>query len=122
MDKDKKAHIELGKEGEERAASFLVKNGMQILYRNWRYSHYELDIVAQRGNIIHFVEVKTRTSSRYGQPEDQVNKKKFKFLKACGEAFLWQHPHIHQVQFDIISVTISNGGADEIVFIEDVYF
>jgi putative endonuclease len=122
MIKDKKAHTELGKEGEEQAAQFLVQKGYTILYRNWRYSRYELDIIAQLQDTVHFVEVKTRTSTRYGQPEDQVNRKKFRFLKECGEAFLFQHPQFRFIQFDIVSVTIVADQPPLIILIEDIYF
>ena len=76
-------HNETGKEGEELAAQWLSQNGFEILHRNWRYSRYEIDIIASIAETIHFVEVKTRKSLSYGLPEDQVSKSKLKqFIKA----------------------------------------
>ena len=72
------SHIDFGKLGEQLAEDFLISKGYTILCRNWRHSHYEIDIVALKENIPHFVEVKTRSSNHFGQPEESVNKKKIR--------------------------------------------
>ena len=56
-------HLEVGKEGEELAANWLQQNGYEILHRNWRHSHYEIDIIASKENILHIIEVKLRRFS-----------------------------------------------------------
>ena len=62
------AHNQVGKTGENLAANFLEKQGYEILHKNWRYSYYEIDIVAKKGKKLHFVEVKTLTTSKNGYP------------------------------------------------------
>ena len=57
------SHNELGKDGEEMAARWLENKGYEILHRNWRHSHYEIDIVAAKASFLHFVEVKARNFS-----------------------------------------------------------
>ena len=55
-------HNKLGAKGEELAADYLQKLGYNILHKNWRHSHYEIDIIAEKGNKLHFIEVKIRSS------------------------------------------------------------
>ena len=70
------AHLDIGKAGERLAEAYLVKNGYTILHRNWRCDHEEVDLIATRENMIHFVEVKYRSSNYMGHPEEAVNRKK----------------------------------------------
>ena len=67
-------HNDTGKWGEELAADFLRKNGYQIMERNWRFGHRDLDIIARspEGNEVVFVEVKTRSGDIITKPEDAV--------------------------------------------------
>lgn len=73
-------HNELGKLGEELAADFLVKKGYKIRAKNWRYLKAEVDIIAEKENTIVAVEVKTRTSDYFGDPQDFITKKKNKII------------------------------------------
>ena len=73
-------HNELGQKGEKIAADFLEKAGYEILERNWVFQKAELDIVAQKENILAIVEVKTRTSADFGLPQDFVKPKKIQLL------------------------------------------
>jgi putative endonuclease len=114
-------HNELGKEGEELAAKWLSAHGYTILHRNWRYSRLEIDIVATRGKFLHFIEVKTRYYTPFGQPEDSVTKKKFKKLQRAADEFLFQHPGHLWIQYDIVSVTMYGKGKAECFLIEDVF-
>ena len=57
-----------GNKGEEMAAAYLIKNGYNIVERNWRFKHWEVDIIASKGNCLHFFEIKTRSSDMYGHP------------------------------------------------------
>lgn len=70
------AKDDLGRAGERRAARYLEEHGYEILDRNWRGSAGEIDIVARRGRGISVVEVKTRTSSRYGHPFEALDDRK----------------------------------------------
>ena len=114
-------HNEIGKEGEALAAAYLVKNGYTVLHCNWRHSHYEIDIIAIRNTILHFIEVKRRTSNRYGFPEASVTKKKFQSLLEAADEFLFLHPQYRHVQYDILSITTTKNAATEFFLIEDVY-
>jgi putative endonuclease len=116
------SHNELGKEGEEMAARWLKENGFELLHRNWRHSHYELDIVATKGKFLHFVEVKARKASPFGgHPEDSVTKKKFKHLQKAADEYLFLHPGHKWISYDILSITLHNDKEAEYFFIEDVF-
>jgi putative endonuclease len=114
-------HNELGKLGEELAQEYLLKNGYTILYRNWRHSRYEIDVVALKNNLPHFVEVKTRSSNEFGDPEDSVSKKKIRFLLQAADAFLYKHPTYTDFRVDILSINIQEKEKPQFFFIEDVY-
>ena len=114
-------HQTLGKKGEEDAAAYLVQKGFEILHRNWRYAHYEIDIIAQKSNVLHFVEVKLRTSAKFGLPEDAVDKKKFSHLLNAADEFLHRHPQYRHVQYDVVAITLYPNKPAEYFFIEDVY-
>lgn len=114
-------HIDFGKLGEQLAEEFLVKSGYTILHRNWRYSRYEIDIVALKNGLPHFVEVKTRSSNQFGEPEESVSKKKIRFLLQAADEFLFRNPQYTNFQIDILSITIHPQQEPEYFFIEDVY-
>ncbi|MEO6611739.1 MAG: YraN family protein [Chitinophagaceae bacterium] len=115
------SHIELGKKGEELAVSWLEQNGYELLHRNWRYSYYEIDIVARKGIFLHFVEVKTRNPSPVGYPEDAVTKKKFKRLQRAADQYLFLNPGHAWIQYNILSIILHGEKEPEYFFIEDVY-
>jgi putative endonuclease len=115
------SHIDLGKLGEQLAEDYLLKKGYTILHRNWRHSYHEIDIVALKNNVPHFVEVKTRSSKEFGEPEESVNKKKIRFLLQAADEFLYRHPEYTNFQIDILSINVHGNGEPEYFFIEDVY-
>jgi putative endonuclease len=114
-------HITLGKQGEELAKVWLQKNNYILLHVNWRYSHYEIDIIAEKNNILHFIEVKARRSTRFGNPEESVTKKKIQNLMNAAEEFLYQFPEWKRVQYDVLSILIKKNNEHEYFWIEDVY-
>lgn len=63
---------EIGNLGENLAIRYILENGFQLLYQNWRYKYWEVDIIALKNNTIHFIEVKTRQQSPFGFPEDSI--------------------------------------------------
>ena len=73
-------HTDTGKVGEELAVNYFSQNGYVILHKNWRHSHWEVDIIATKDNLLHFIEVKTRTTKKFGLPEESVTKKKIQNL------------------------------------------
>lgn len=115
------SHIDFGKQGEQLAENFLLKKGFIILHRNWRHSRYEIDIVALKNNVPHFIEVKTRSSKQFGEPEESVTKKKIRFLLQAAGEFLYQHPQYKNFQIDILSINMHSEAGAAYFFIEDVY-
>jgi putative endonuclease len=115
------SHNELGKEGEELAAQWLITKGYTILHRNWRHSYHEIDIIATSGKFLHFIEVKARKSSTIGHPEDSVTKKKFKSLQKAANEYLFLNPGNKWIQYDILSITFQKNGEAEYFLIEDVF-
>src|SRR5688572_15259214 len=99
-------HIKLGTEGENLAVNWLKNKGYEILHRNWRYSYYEIDIIATKNNILRIIEVKARNASPFGYPEDSVTKRKFKNLQRAADQFLFLNPGHRWIQYDILAVTI----------------
>ena len=114
-------HHDTGKKGEELATHYLQQQGFTILLTNWRYRRYEMDIIAEKSNVLHFIEVKTRRSSAFGFPEERVNKKKIRTMLMTGAAFQYRNPQWDQVQYDILSITLMKGQPPEFFLIEDVY-
>jgi putative endonuclease len=114
-------HNKLGEEAEEMAINYLVKNGYEILYCNWRYSHYEIDIIAKKNDLLKFVEVKSLKSSAIRYPEQGVTKKKFKDLLKAADQFLFRHAEYRHVQFDVLSIVVSQHKPPEFFLIEDVF-
>jgi putative endonuclease len=114
-------HNEAGKEGEQMAENYLLKNGFEVLYRNWRYSHYEIDIVALKNNIPHFVEVKLRNSRNFGFPEESVTSKKIKSLLQAANEFMFRHAQYKDFRIDILSITLYPNIETEFFFIQDIY-
>jgi putative endonuclease len=114
-------HNETGKKGEVLAAAWLQQQGYTVLHSNWRHSHYEIDIVATRDDILHFVEVKTRQSLTYGLPEESVNRQKIKCMVKAGVAFQYEYPYWKRVQYNVLSIMMIDHQPPEYLFIEDVY-
>ena len=114
-------HNETGKKGEELAASWLEKKGYAILHRNWRHSRYEVDIIATRDNLLHFIEVKTRTNTRFGHPEESVSDKKIENLMEAAGEFMFINQKWQAIQYDILSITLDNNKNAIFFLIEDVY-
>lgn len=115
-------NIATGQQGEDIAAAFLTDKGYTIIERNWRFKHWEVDIIAFKNKKLHFVEVKTRNSMRYGKPEESITREKMSHLKNAAEEYQYRFPEWKYLQFDVIAITLVNGIAKEIYLIEDVYF
>ena len=114
-------HNHTGNEGEELGAEHLLGKGYNILEKNWRHSHWEVDIIASKNNTLHFIEIKTRKSKKFGQPEDKVGKKKMENLINAAEQYLYLYPQWNRIQFDILSISIITNNPIEYFLIEDVY-
>jgi putative endonuclease len=111
-----------GKKGEEMAAAYLIKNGYNIVERNWRFKHWEVDIIASKGNCMHFFEIKTRSSDMYGHPEESISKQKMMNLRNAAEEYQYVHPEWKYVQFNVLAIKMFFNQPVEIMLFEDVYF
>ena len=114
-------HNHTGILGEQMAAEYLLEKGFSILHQNWRHSHWEVDFIASLNNTLHFIEVKTRRTKKFGYPEEDVTKKKMENLINASEEYLYQYPEWKIIQFDVLSITILKNKPAEYFFIEDVY-
>ena len=101
-------HNELGQEGEQLAVDFLLKKGYTIRDTNWRYQKAEVDIIAQKGEILVVVEVKTRSTVDFGNPQDFVNPKKIKLLVSAIDEYVTSKGLDVEVRFDIIAIVKQN--------------
>ncbi|MBC7720611.1 MAG: YraN family protein [Pedobacter sp.] len=115
-------HKITGNKGEAIAADYLQEKGYTIIERNWRHKHLEVDIIASRRNKLHFVEVKTRTNTKFGLPEDSISQAKMNHLKKAAEEYLYLNNQWLKIQFDVIAITLKKEIAIEIFLIEDVFF
>ena len=98
------AHNELGEKGELLAIDYLIKNKYQILEVNYRFLKAEVDIIAQKENVLAVVEVKTRSSDYFGNPQDFVNPKKIKLLLSAIDNYVIERDLDVEVRFDIIAI------------------
>ena len=115
------SHNQLGKEAEQMAVNYLVEKGYEILHCNWRYSHYEIDIIARKNDLLRIIEVKSLKTSQLRYPEESVTKKKFKRLLKAADEFLFQNQEYRHVQFDILSIIINAENQPDFFLIEDVF-
>lgn len=114
-------HNDLGKLGEELAVEYLQKDNYFILQTNWVFQKAEIDILAQKGDILAVVEVKTRSSLDFGLPQDFVKPKKIQLLVKAVNEYIIQNDLDVEVRFDIISV-FKNNNAFEIEHLQDAFF
>jgi putative endonuclease len=98
------AHNELGEKGEQLAVDFLIKKGYKILERNYRYLKAEVDIIAIKNEVLAVVEVKTRSSDYFGNPQDFVNPKKIKLLLSAIDYYVVEKDLEVEVRFDIVAI------------------
>ena len=108
MEKYKKT---LGNFGEQYAVNFLKKNKYKILQTNYNIRGGEIDIIAQKGDYVVFVEVKTRTGSQWKSPEESIDARKRKLLFEAADAYLQNFPDSYTARFDVITVVAENGEA-----------
>lgn len=114
------AHNELGRWGEDLAATFLEEKGYAIVERDWKSGHHDLDIVAKDGSTLVIVEVKTRRNRLYGNPEEAIDYRKRRSLLSAINHYTKSHRIYSNVRFDIISIVGNMGEKSEIDHIIDV--
>jgi putative endonuclease len=114
-------HIALGLEGENIAVNHLVKNGYEILERNYRWKKGELDIICRHNGKLVIVEVKTRNSSALGQPYLAVSLAKQRQIIHIANQYIRERNITEEVRFDIFSI-ILNERAIKVDHIIDAFY
>lgn len=101
------------------AAEYLTARGFLISARKQRTESGEIDIVAEKDGQTHFVEVKTRTNTGMGYPENAITSKRYRRLQTCAQEFAADHS-IASFQLDLISILLSPAGMPEVLFFENI--
>lgn len=99
-------HNKLGKEGELLAFHFLRGDGFVILETNWRWQKAEIDIIMLDQKVLVLVEVKTRSSKKFGKPEEAITNKKQSLMQDAAEAYLAEKNFDHEIRFDVVSIIL----------------
>lgn len=114
-------HNETGKKGEDLAAKFLEEKGFEIIEKNYRWKRYEIDIIVKKEPFLVFVEVKTKTNTSYGFPEDDVTPRKAAQVIAAAEEYVYETGWKKEIRFDIVAIIIS-GDSVQIEHILDGFY
>lgn len=115
-------HNEIGIQGEKLARQHLEEKGHRIIVSNWRHGRAEVDLITEFQGILVFVEVKTRSNTAYGQPDEFVGPKKEQLLAAAACAYMEQANYQGEIRFDILSVVLPKVKSPTIKHIEDAFF
>ncbi|MDR1725593.1 MAG: YraN family protein [Bacteroidales bacterium] len=120
-EKTEKNHIYFGKQGENLAINYLLSKGLQIIERNFVFGKNEIDIICRDRNEIVFVEVKTRTTNIFGEPEMAVNIQKQRSIIKVADAYICKYNIDLESRFDIISIVIDKENKSQIHHIERAF-
>lgn len=117
------SHNELGIWGEQYATNYLRDKGYEIIARNWRIGHRDIDIIARSpdNTTVVFVEVKTRTNDVITKPEDAVNLKKIRNIGLAANAYVKQMNVVDMIRFDIITIVGNNDNNTQLEHIKDAF-
>lgn len=112
--------FDIGGRGEDIAMQWLRERGFLIVERNWRVGHYEIDIIAQRYDTLHFVEVKTRKVGGWQTPYESIDQSKIRSLRRGALAFCAMRRVTLQLQFDLIAVMVDHNDQITIDYVENI--
>ena len=115
-------HNETGKLGEQLAKSWVLEKGYKIITQNWRHGHWEIDLIAVKEEKFQFFEIKTRRTSKFGYPEELVDKKKLHYFISAGTEYLRLNPDYKWIRFNILAITLHEDKEAEYYLLEDVYY
>lgn len=113
-------HNQLGKKGEKLAVEYLRLKEYEILEQNYRYQKAEVDIIARRGNTLIAAEVKTRSTSEFGDPQDFVKPKQIQQLVKAMNHYVEESKLDVDVRFDILAI-VQNKAGTRIEHIQDAF-
>jgi putative endonuclease len=111
---------QIGKQGEQIAMEYLRRQGFLIADVNWRSGRYEIDIVAQKGGMTHFVEVKTRSALSLTTPEQALTQAKIDAMHRAVKAYLAQRRIYGEFELDLVAVDMFPDGSSDVRLIRDV--
>ena len=111
-------HLSLGKKGEDIAASYLINKGYEIIDRNWKTERLELDLIAKKDGIYVFIEVKTRSTSFYGNPEEAITKAKKDNILEAVELYLEEKNIDSEIRIDVVTLILKEN-SHSITHLED---
>lgn len=115
------AKEQVGRFGEDIAERYVREQGWEVLARNWRCAHGEIDLVAVDGDELAVVEVKTRRSQTFGSPQEAVTAAKLARLRRLAATWLAaQERRFTGVRIDVIAVTIPSAGAAKLEHLRSV--
>jgi putative endonuclease len=112
--------FDIGGRGEDIAMQWLREHGFLIVERNWRIGHYEIDIIAQHYDTLHFVEVKTRKEGGWQTAYDSINESKIRSLRRGAMAFRTIRRIPLNLQFDLIAVIIDDHNHHTIEYTKNI--
>ncbi|WP_412467186.1 YraN family protein [Pedobacter sp. KLB.chiD] len=115
-------HNDLGKEGEKIAKQYLEDQGYEILDENWTHGKAEVDLIVYKNGIIVFIEVKSRSSIAFGEPEEFVQKCKQIQMELAANAYIEIMNHQNDIRFDIIAITFTKNKNYNLNHIEDAFW
>jgi putative endonuclease len=111
---------EKGNKAEEMAARMLEKKGYEILDRNYTHGKGEIDIIVQKDDWLIFVEVRARSNTDYGFPEETISKSKANLIMKTAENYIFDNDWRGKIRFDIVAILV--GQVFEIQHFEDAFF
>lgn len=110
----------MGDRGEAIAVEYLRRNGFLVCARNWRCGRYEIDVVASKRGVTHFVEVRTRAAAALAPPERSLTAAKVAAMRRAAEAYLAMTRTEGEVEFDLVAVDMFPDGSYDVRFVADV--
>jgi putative endonuclease len=116
------SHNDLGKLGEQLAKAHLEAAGYEIMDENWCHGKAEVDLIAYRNKTIIFVEVKARSGTGFGQPEDFVDNRKQKLLAKAADEYIYLMNHQGEARFDIIAILFNKNNTHTLKHFEDAFW
>ena len=114
----------VGSSGENIAKNFLINNGFKVLEMNFHYSRAaEVDIIALKDDILHFVEVKTRSNDKFGSPLDAITQRKLSLITSAARYYIQNVSKKYcKFQIDVIGIMLNKDCEPEITFLQNVSF
>lgn len=115
-------HNDFGREAESLAQTFFEEHGYEICDLNWTHEKAELDLVVYKDCILVFVEVKARSRTDFGFPDDAVNARKQKLMARAAEAYVHIMGYKGEIRFDIFSVLQTGSGQPQVTHHPDAFW